>query len=126
MNTKGVTLLLVLVLILVVVILANIALVILRSHSKLTHHQVSRIQGFYAAQAGMNYALEMFRLGPGNGGWPTPLPDNPVTYTICAAGCDVIENEFPHTIQQVEVVVSDDEPVGGDGIIEISSTATYD
>lgn len=48
---------------LVVVILANVILSTILSQSRLTHHQISRIQAYYAAMAGMNYALEQLRLG---------------------------------------------------------------
>lgn len=47
----------------IVIVLANVMLNIMSSQSRLTHHQVSRIQAYYAAQAGMNYALEMLRIG---------------------------------------------------------------
>ena len=55
---QGAILLMVLGTILVVVILASVILSIILSHSRLTHHQVSRIQAYYAAQAGVNLAIE--------------------------------------------------------------------
>jgi Tfp pilus assembly protein PilX len=60
---KGIALFMVLGTLLVVTILAFIMLNIILSHSRLTQHQVGRIQAYYAAQAGMNYALEMLRTG---------------------------------------------------------------
>ncbi len=62
MNARGVTLILVLGFIVSVAILANIVLMLIRTQGRLAHHQISRIQAFYAAQAGMNYALERLRL----------------------------------------------------------------
>ena len=60
---KGVVLLIVLATIMVVVILGNIILTIMSSQARLTHHQVSRIRAYYAAQAGVNLALEQLRRG---------------------------------------------------------------
>ena len=73
MNKKGVTLLLILALILAVIVLANIALVLISSQARFTHHQVSRIRAYYAAQAGINYTLERLRVGD----W---VPDSVNTY----------------------------------------------
>jgi hypothetical protein len=60
---RGVALFIVLGTILIVVILANVVLSIILSHSRLTHHQISRIRAHYAGLAGMNYALEQLRTG---------------------------------------------------------------
>jgi Tfp pilus assembly protein PilX len=60
---KAAAFFLVLGVILVVVILAEVVLNIMQRQSRLTHHEVSRIQAYYAAEAGMNYALEMLRTG---------------------------------------------------------------
>jgi len=49
--------------IIIVAILITVILSIISSQSRITQHQVSRIQAYYAAQAGMNYALEMLRTG---------------------------------------------------------------
>jgi len=62
-NNKGVVLIIVLGTLLVVTIIGNIILSTIVSQSRLTHHQVSRIKAYYASQAGMNYAIEMLRLG---------------------------------------------------------------
>ena len=73
MNKRGVTLLLILALILAVIVLANIALVLISNQARFTHHQVSRIQAHYAAQAGINYTLERLRVGA----WvPDPVNDS--------------------------------------------------
>ena len=73
-NDKGVVLLMVLSTIFIVVILANVVLTLITSQSRLTHHQVSRIQAYYAAQAGMNYALEQLRLGNWSAGNTYSVP----------------------------------------------------
>lgn len=82
LNKKGTALLMVLATLLVVVALANVILLIISSQSRLTHHQISRIQAYYAAQAGMNYALEQLRTGSWTAGsCPSPagcnLPNDP-------------------------------------------------
>ena len=61
MNRKGVALALVLMIILVVVILSNVTLSIMNSQNRFTHHQVSRLQAYYACQAAMNLAFERMR-----------------------------------------------------------------
>ncbi|MBM3249842.1 MAG: hypothetical protein FJZ09_03220 [Candidatus Omnitrophica bacterium] len=58
---KGIALFLVLGTLLVVIILTNVILVLMSSQSRLTHHQVSRIQAYYASMAGVNYAYDQLR-----------------------------------------------------------------
>ena len=62
-NKKGIVLFMVLGTLLVVVSLATVILSLILSHSRLTHHQTSRIQAYYAVLAGMNYGLENLRTG---------------------------------------------------------------
>ena len=114
MNKKGVALYFVLAILLVVVILANIILNFITSQSRLTTHQVKRVQAYYAAQAGVNYALEQLRLN--NLFWATP---NATSYThkICgsaysaanAASCNgagnITEATFPPSINYVEITI---------------------
>lgn len=64
-NKKGIAIFMVLATILIVVVLANVVLAIISNQSRLTRHEVGRIQAYYAAQAGLVYALEMLR----NGSW---------------------------------------------------------
>ncbi len=68
-HKKGVVLLIVLGTLLVVASLATVILSLILSHSRLTHHQTSRIQAYYAAMAGVNYALEKLRIGHAAGGY---------------------------------------------------------
>ena len=63
MDRKGAALALVLLIIMVVVILSNVALSIMNSQNRLTHHQVSRLRAYYAAQGAMNLAFERLRAG---------------------------------------------------------------
>ncbi|MFA6129908.1 MAG: hypothetical protein WC731_02870 [Candidatus Omnitrophota bacterium] len=87
---KGVVLFIVLVTIILVSILCTVILRISLSQSRLSHHQISRIQAQYAARAGMVYALEMLR----NNVWtysPTNSCPNP-------AGCLVSDPNFPSSI----------------------------
>jgi Tfp pilus assembly protein PilX len=110
LNKKGVALYIILTMLLVVVILANVILNLVLSHSRLTHHQVSRIQAYYAAQAGMVYALEMLRTGL----WAESV--NP--YIMCNANpacnidntsltCDVNEVSLPCSVRSVSIRISD-------------------
>jgi Tfp pilus assembly protein PilX len=108
---KGVALLLVLMVILVAVIIANISLTFILSQSRLTHHEISRIQAYYACQAGVNYALEKLRTGD----WSTG------SYSLCSSGCTVNDGDIPY---RVDITIGDT----GSGINNtrrISATATY-
>ena len=128
LGKRAIVLIMVLATLLVVAILATILLNIILSHSRLTHHQVSRIQAYYAAMAGMNYTLEQLRTGA----WtfsPNSCPD--------PAGCNLSDPDFPPTIQSVRVVfcpqgqvcngatASCNPPVGSGINFCVNSTANY-
>jgi len=95
-SRKGVALFIVLGTIIIVLTFATVILSIIASQARLTHHQVSRIQAYYASMAGVNYATEMLR----NGTWspavarsePLSDPDfpisilQPITITIIPTG----------------------------------------
>src|SRR3989338_8459923 len=68
-HKRGVVLFIVLGTLLVVVSLATVILSLILSHARLTHHQTSRIHAYYAALAGMNYAIEKLRVGT-DSNWP--------------------------------------------------------
>lgn len=85
---RGVALFLTLATLLGVVILANIILVIMKSQSRLTQRQVNHIQAYYAAQAGMIYALENLRTGS----WA-------VTSCPPPNGCNMSDSFFPANIR---------------------------
>jgi Tfp pilus assembly protein PilX len=114
-NRRGVALIMVLGTLLVVLTLANIILNIILSQSRLTHHQVSRIQAYYAGLAGVNYAIDKLRLGND--------PEWSVTgnYTH-----NLTDPDFPPYIQLVEIFV--DEPgsgINGTRRIVVSVDYTY-
>jgi len=69
-NKKGVAIFMVLATIMIVVVLANVVLTIISNQSRLTRHEVNRIQAYYSAQAALVYTLENIRTGvwPATGG----------------------------------------------------------
>lgn len=70
-NNKGIVLVIVLATILVSVLLATAVMHLITNQSRLTHHQLSRIQAYYAGKAAITYAQEKLRIGgpPAVGGW---------------------------------------------------------
>lgn len=94
-NKKGVALFVALGLLLVVVILANIILAIILSQSRLTHHQVSRIQAYYGTMAGINFAIDKLRRGD----WAVPTTATPNTYTVT-------DSDFPSIIQNKTINIT--------------------
>lgn len=128
-NKRGVALFIVLATLFVVLILGNVILNIVSSQARLTHHQVSRIQAYYAAQAGMNYAFESLRTGS----WLPPGAGGSNTYYLCN-GCttppNINEPDLPHSVSNVTIVVADRNAPGcvppAAGIpVCIKATATY-
>lgn len=109
LNEKGVVLYLVLGILLVVVVLANVILAIISSQSRLTHHQVSRIQAYYATQAAMNLTFENLRTGV----WATG------SYTLCNSGCTVNDPDIPF---RVSINISDP---AANGVRTINLTSNY-
>lgn len=98
-SEKAAALFLVLAILLVVVILGEVVLNIMQRQSRFTHHKTSRIKAYYAAQAGMNYALEMLKTG-------TWTADAAIKYA-CINGCvdsvspayTVADSDIPYSIQ---------------------------
>lgn len=117
LDQKGLALFMVLSVILLVVTLANVIISILLNQTRLTHHQVSRIQAFYAAQAAILNTFELFSSG---------------TYHIdsCPSGCSITFNDsdLPHTIKSVSVIIRNpgtpDCPPGNSACI--SATVNYE
>lgn len=108
-NEKGIALFIVLMTVFIVVVLANVMLSLMSSHSRQTHHQVSRIKAYYADQAAMNLAIEQLRLGV----WSTGA------YTLCSAGCDFND---PAISYPVNIVIS---TANANGIRTINVTSNY-
>lgn len=79
-NRKGVALLMTIGMLLMAVILANVILTLMLSHSRLTQHQVGRIQAYYAGMAGINMALDNLINNPA--GWD-PGAGATTTHTLC-------------------------------------------
>jgi len=109
-RNKGVALMMVLGVILVVVIFTNIILNFILSQSRLTHHQIGRIQAYYAAMGAVNFALDRLRLGTYiSGTHCTPASpcnnDNPPAtatnlYNLAAGG-----SFRPASVQDVSIVI---------------------
>jgi Tfp pilus assembly protein PilX len=115
MNKKGVALYFVLAILLVVVILANIVLNFVSSQQRLTTHQVKRVQAYYAAQAGVNYALEQLRLNNAtyatNAGGTFRICGsaykaiNGTTTAICNGAGNITETSFPPSINYIDIYI---------------------
>ena len=115
----------VLVSILVALTLASGILNLILSQASFSHHEVSRMQAYYAALAGANYALERLRSGNEPSCWPT---SGDYTRKICRSGgtctdsCDPIDDSLPRIISQITITVGG---TGPGGTLKISSKATY-
>lgn len=102
MNKKGVAIILVLGTLFVAFVLAAVIVNIISSQGRLTHHQFSRIQAYYAGLAGMNLAVEKLRTGA----WTVPAADTTEIHKICKtstcagydAAKDVIDADIPYTV----------------------------
>ena len=108
-GNKGIVLFIVLVTLLITVILANIIIALMASQSRLTHHQVSRIQAYYADYGAMNYAFDKMRRN--DPVWPKPVLGDSYTHVLCRTagsvpGCDVIEPNLPLSINSITITVS--------------------
>jgi Tfp pilus assembly protein PilX len=94
---------LVLAVLIVVVLVAGMFLNLVLSQTRLTHHQVTRTQAYFAARMGMNYAIEM--LSRNDTEWP---PTGTYNRTICkTAGCNKTEPDLPDSIRNVTIFVGD-------------------
>jgi Tfp pilus assembly protein PilX len=112
-NTRGVAIFVVFITIIMVIIFANVMLTMMLSHARLTQHQLGRIQAYYAALAGINYAFDRIRAGDVN--WipesQTP-PATEVIRTICN-GCtapninepDLGPNNPLSSVQEVRITI---------------------
>jgi hypothetical protein len=124
-NKKGIVLYMVLVSILAALVLASSILNIILSQSSFSHHEASRVQAYYAALAGANYALERLRSGNEPSCWST---SGTYTRKICRSGgtctdpCDPIDDTLPRIISQITIDVGG---TGPGGTLKISSKATY-
>ncbi|MCX5697276.1 MAG: hypothetical protein NTU54_04840 [Candidatus Omnitrophica bacterium] len=122
---KATALFLVLAILFVVVALANMILSFMHSQSRFTHHEVSRIQAYYAAQAAMNYALEKLRTG----GWKAG--ENCTEVSPCHAPGDIpldYNNTFyPPSINYINVTIANqtNSPITGTNQVNITVDYQY-
>lgn len=128
-NKKGVILFLVIIVVILAAILATSILRIISSQSRLTHHQISRTQGQYAAKAAVIYAMDKLRRND-DPSWSATTPAAPVTKTMCRSGCDVNEPDLPNSIQRINITIYDPadphpEHQGISGTRKITATADY-
>ncbi len=131
MNKRGVAMYLVLGVLLVVVILTNVVLSLISSQSKLTNHQVRRVQAYYAAQAGINYALEQLRLG--NASW-TPTTASSITQYLCRSTASppcpsgspaVVDPSLPNSINSVTILLGPKNAVTNTTPVSASANYTF-
>ena len=94
-DTKGVLLIIVLGTIIIVTLLATVILRIFFSHYRLTNHNITRIQAYYAALAGVNHAMELLRTGN------TPNIPAGSTYHY-----NLTDQSFPPIIKTVSVNIT--------------------
>jgi len=94
-NKSGIALFIILATIFIVLLLGDITLKFIAGQNRFSHERVNRIQAYYAAKAGMNYALEMLRVGT----WT-------FTPNTCSdpTGCSVTDSNFPSSITSVKVI----------------------
>ena len=119
-DIKGVILFIVIGVIMVVIILSTVILRVIANQSRLTHHQVSRIQAQYAAKAGVIYALDMLRRN--EPGWSAITT---VVKRMCKqSSCEVFEPNLPSGVQYIDISVYGPHS-GVSDTRKISATATY-
>ena len=92
-HNKGIALMIVLGVIMVVVALANVVLQNMLNQSRLSHHQTSRIQNYYALQGAMTITFDKIRRGV----WAPNLATS-YTYTFCNGGCTYNDAAFPFQV----------------------------
>lgn len=113
----------------VVLITATLAAAILSlvlSHYRLTHHQTSRIQAYYASMAGVNYALEQLR----NGTWIAGTHCTPATQPACSPPLDLGTDFKPASVNSVSIVIKQpgpncSPPIGSSACIDVKAAYTY-
>jgi len=106
----------------VVSVLATVMLRIISHQSRLTHHQVSRIQAQYAAKAALVYTLDKLRRND-DASWPAT---GQYTKRMCRSGCDINEPNLPNSIQRVDITVFNiNTGIPGTNTRKISARAIY-
>jgi Tfp pilus assembly protein PilX len=106
-HSKGYLLFVVLSTIIIVSLFASILMTIILSQGRLTKHQTSRIQAYYASMGALYYTYDKLRQRDPQ--W-TPVA-TAITANFCkiAAGCpgppNVIDPDLPATIRSLQVVI---------------------
>lgn len=104
MGKRGVLLIMVLATILVVTTLAAVVFNIILNQGAITQHQVTRTQAYYAAMAGINYAIEKLRVNDAD--WQSA---GTFTHKLCRSGCtdagDINDLDMPVSLKRVEITV---------------------
>ena len=122
MDRKGAAFFIVLAAIFTVILLAGIMLTLMSSHSRLTHHQVSRIQAYYAAMAGVNYALDRLSNGT-DSEWPV---SGGYTRTMCRGDCNITDPNLPPSVVEVNISVGTaGSCLGGTTCVNATANYTY-
>ena len=98
LKREAMALVLVLFVLFSVLAVAQVVIIFFYSQSRLSHHQISRIQAYYAGMAGINYAFEQLRQGNWTEG--TYYLDDP---------------QFPHVIKdrKVQIEIESLQPSSG-------------
>ena len=108
-GNRGVVLVIVLGVLLISVILASVVLNIIRSHSRLTHHQLSRIQAYYAGMGAINYALNQLYKGnfvAGTDCRPAGAADPRCVFSRDSETIDPsFAADFPQSLRSVRIVI---------------------
>ncbi|MFH0827795.1 MAG: hypothetical protein V1919_01350 [Candidatus Omnitrophota bacterium] len=131
MKKKGVALFLVLAILFGVILMSGVVLNLITSQSKLTDHQVKRMQAYYAAQAGINYGFEQLRLN--NPAWLTDAISSR-TFRICGSaysaanpglcnGENITESSFSSVINFVKIIIGPQNAVTNDRTV--NATVDY-
>ncbi|MFA4888581.1 MAG: hypothetical protein WC628_03275 [Candidatus Omnitrophota bacterium] len=96
LKPRGIVLLLVLAAVVLVVILAGAILSLILNQARITNHQVNRIRAYYAAQAGVNLAMEKLRVGD----WTNPAVHMLCNATICSCNSpgNVCDEDMPFLV----------------------------
>jgi Tfp pilus assembly protein PilX len=85
----------------IVSILAKVIVTVILNQATISRHHSGRIQAYYAAKAGMNYALEKLRTGQWRYSTSPAVNDCPPTAVGTHSACDVSETEFPASISSL-------------------------
>ena len=102
---KGMVLYIVLTTLLIVVILSNVLLSLVANQNRLTHHQTSRIQSYYATQAGLVFAFEQLRQYQNDTVLTSPTWGQCGITRDCL-GIPLFDDEFPFTIENKIVMIN--------------------